>query len=1448
MPDHHDNHEYEAEMDADIAILGMSGRFPGAANINTFWENLCLGRRSIQSFTDEELKANGATDEQLADPRFVKAKPILADIDLFDAGFFGISAAEARVMAPHHRLFLECCWEALETAGYIPDKYRGSIGIFAGTNMNSYLLNYILPNPHILKELIGAQYVPGLDQEYMPTGVAYKLNLKGPALNLQTYCSTSLVAVHMAIQSLLNYESDIVLAGGASVKVPQIAGYQYQENGILSPDGQCRAFDESANGTVFGNGLGVVVLKRLVEALHDRDHIVAVVKGSAINNDGSGKVSFTAPSLDGQAAAISEALSNAAVAAESISYIETHGTGTNIGDPIEIAAIEKAFGIQHNANFHCYLGSVKPNIGHLEPAAGIASFIKTALALHHKKIPPSPNFNQLNSKIALRHDGFEVNRALRDWPDQAGPCRAGVSSFGIGGTNAHVVMEEAPPPPERHRQPEQTTIASELFILSAKSLSALDQICKNLLAFLKDQVGLAPLIQHPLLRDIAHTLQVGRADFNFRRCFVCSTLTEAIEILEQDLDHPLQTVEQSYRDPSIVFLFPDVTLTAYDHRHNCQTLYQQHAVFREAIARCEFVVREQLNLELSDLLIYRQTNQNYLQPLPLEQSRLALFCLEYALVQLWMSAGIKPTWLVGKGMGEYVAACVAHGMGLQEAVTIIWMSRHLTDPEDTDGVNAFETCVRNISYTPPDLPMISSLYGRELNGNESMDAAYWLAQAEHPELFSQGLQRIEQHENTLFIEMGPGHELSTIAAHTLTNMDRGAFIRSLPDDSQTVSDHQHFMQVLGSCWLRGQPIDWDRFYDEQDRYRVPIPTYPFERKRYWVDPPQVEASNPPSRTTVASNKSHPGDSPIYFPTWRWQPHPQSALFSQQQSADPSSPKNDLWLIWGANHQLVPMLIEALKHQDIHPMPIGERASTPSAWTLDESQRDQYINELHQLLDHTPAKEVNIIFQAVHSGNAIQDYYALLYLATALGRDTQARRFNISVLSNRSCPVLGEESLIPAKSLLWSGVKVIPKEYANISCQYYDLDLDTDIEAERAHEPWNQVAHDIKTRNKNVATAYRNGKRWVYELAVLPPVKARHRSNGSLFKQNGLYLITGGFTNIGYSVAYELASNNHVALIILDDLKTLEAYDDYPAKLASLKDVCPELALIQYDATDDRYLQAIVEVLKNWGGLDGIIHGFGHKGGRLIEHQLDSDPSNVLRPLLSLTNNLLTIMEQYPCNFFIGFSSLFAHYGRFAQVDYAAYANYLEALACSMPSHMVQRGLCIHWDAFKTRSSWPQAWWDEESVDGLGEINVLSIIESLLASELNIALISQRDLLQYHESEQYFRHATEYEAFTKDNTSARNLSSKYVKPTSALETKLAHIWQTFLGIDQVGIKDDYIDLGGDSLLAVRMMAAIESELGVKLPLSTLYHGSTIESFIPFVLKELEGGVDTHAEPK
>lgn len=894
-----------------VAVIGMAGRFPGARSVEEFWANLRDGVESINFFSDEELLAAGVNQSHLDDPTYVKAKGCIEDAEMFDPHFFGFTPREAAITDPQQRLFMECAWEALEIAGYDSEKYEGSIGVFAGLSMNTYLLN-IYSNHDVRRNLNTFQAAISNDKDHLTTRISYKLDLKGPSVNVQTTCSTSLVAVHIACQSLLNGECDMALAGGVSVTLPLKVGFYYQEGGVVSPDGHCRTFDAQAKGTVSGNGLGIVVLKRLEDALRDGDHIEAVIRGSAINNDGAAKVGYTAPSLEGQAAVIAEAQTIAGVSADSISYVEAHGTATPVGDPIEMVALTRAFRASTQERGYCAVGSVKTNIGHLDAAAGVAGLIKTVLALKHRELPPSLHYQRPNPEIDFQSSPFYVNAGLKPWERNGVPRRAGVSSFGIGGTNAHVILEEAP-----ELEPSGASEREwQVLTLSAKTEGALETMTKNLSVHLERSTD--------DLADVGHTLAAGRRAFAHRRVLLCRDREQAIAGLRgADETHVLSGAAREPRS-SLVLLYPGQGAQRVNMGRG---LYESEDVYRRTVDHCAAVLQGLLDVDLRTLL-YRDAGGKQLQQTQWAQP--ALFVTEYALTEQLRAWGVEPEALLGHSIGEWVAATFVGVFKLEDALRLVALRGQLMQrmpvgamlsvalPEaemeqriverqkelgrvEISAVNGaeqiviggeietierwtkqlsnegvwtkhlltshayhtwlmdeaseeFAAAVEKVEKQAPRLNVISCVSGKWLTAAEAQGGEYWGRQMRERVRFGDGVKEVLAESGRIVVEVGPESGLSGLLR--MQAQAAAPLVVSLlgPSGRGPANEREAVLRGLAKLWVEGVHVTWEELWRGERRRRAQLPTYPFERMRCWID-----ADHQINKIPQTINPEHPAN-------------------------------------------------------------------------------------------------------------------------------------------------------------------------------------------------------------------------------------------------------------------------------------------------------------------------------------------------------------------------------------------------------------------------------------------------------------------------------------------------------------------------------------------------------------------------------------------------------------
>ncbi|MER9586474.1 beta-ketoacyl synthase N-terminal-like domain-containing protein [Mesorhizobium sp. M0276] len=875
-----------------VAIIGMAGRFPGAENVDQFWSNLVDGIESIADLDEQTLREAGVDPATFGKPNYVRREAVVCGVDLFDAAFFGISPKKAAWMDPQQRVLLETAYQALDHAGYgSRETTEDRVGVFAGVGANHYLADREASRNLLDSEKLQIRILNGCD--FTATRIAYKLNLTGPCVSVQTACSTSLVAVHLACQSLRSNQCDMALAGGASISLPHGKGYLHQQGHILSPDGHCRAFDAKAQGTVRGSGAAVVVLKRLSDACRDRDYIWAVIKGTAINNDGAAKVGFTAPSAVGQAAVIRAALADADVPADTIGYVEAHGTGTHLGDPIEISGLTKAFRSQTARKQFCAIGSVKTNIGHLDAAAGVTGLIKLATMLNKGILPASLHLDEPNPNIDFQGSPVFVSRTCTAWSKGEGPRRGGVSSFGIGGTNAHLILEEAPP-----RTGEKGDHRLHVFPVSGASRFALTEMLRKLAGFMRRSD-----VEHSAA-NIAYTLQNGRAALRYRTSFVESDLVRLADQLDQAALNAGESREVSSSERRSVFMFSG---QGAQQIGMCRELYQREPIFRSAIDECAESLNEFAHIDFRPLLYREGKSDNEREPQLEAVIQPVIFATQYAMAKLFISWGIFPGAVIGHSIGEYAAAHIAGIISLPDAIRLTLIRGQLTSRVPAGGivavglspeelrpywnkslslaaVNGPRQCVvsgpsseivafaeqlqtnsidskrisvshaahstlldpilsefrihaEQVELHAPQVPFMSTVTGDWLGAEPPLDGGYWVRNLRETVQFLRAFDMLVQSGHELFIEMGPGAALTRHSRQVKANRELPALeaFAALSEDDEGQGDRARLLQTLGRLWTSGVAIDWSGLHGQQPPQRTPLPAYPFDRKRYWLD-------------------------------------------------------------------------------------------------------------------------------------------------------------------------------------------------------------------------------------------------------------------------------------------------------------------------------------------------------------------------------------------------------------------------------------------------------------------------------------------------------------------------------------------------------------------------------------------------------------------------------------
>ncbi|MEM6451324.1 MAG: beta-ketoacyl synthase N-terminal-like domain-containing protein [Cyanobacteria bacterium P01_D01_bin.105] len=1493
-----------------IAIIGMAGRFPGADNLEEFWALINEGKSGIEILSDEALLDTGIPESTFTQPNYVRAYASFPDPTGFDAAFFGYSPREAELIDPQHRVFLECAWSALEDAGYDSQQYDGSIGVYGGAALNSYVVN-LHSQPDIRESISPVQAVVSNVMGLMPTRVSYQLDLKGPSCGIQTGCSTALVAVHSACQSLLNHECDMALAGGVTISNAQPTGYLHQPESIASPDGICRAFDADGQGTVFGNGVGIVVLKRLQAAIADKDHIYAVIKGSAINNDGADKINLIAPSVSGQAAVIKSAIEQAGISPDTIDYVEAHGTGTPLGDPIEVAALNKAF---KDLSFtteastteatterkNCALGSVKTNIGHLDAAAGAAGLIKAALSLKNKTIPASLNYQQPNPKIDFQNGPFVVNQHRQDWTANGTPRRAGVSSFGMGGTNAHAILEETP-----KACVSEAGRPWQLIPLSAKTPTALDTLSQNLAAHLQRHADLP-------IADVAYTLQVGRRSLPYRRFIVCQSTQEAIQQLGQAQSTSLSNNKSTTSsNKSVVFMFSG---QGAQHVDMAKGLYHTEPIFKQAIDQCASILAKE-NIALLELL-YPSTKPStttektsgklyqtaYAQP--------ALFAIEYALAKLWMAWNVRPQAMIGHSIGEYVAACIAGVFSLEDALWLIAQRSQLMQrchpgamlsvlaeadslqlPEGAEiaVINATQNCV----ISGP--TAIIKGFQQQLESQNIPCRLLATSHAFHSAMMEEALDEFSDALKKVTLSPPNIDVISNVTGTWLedseaTNPDYWVkHLRHCVLFSQGITEALKLPNVV---LLEGGPGNTLTKLAQQN-LTVPesngaersiestiLPSLPHPKDskadvnvlaetlgKLWQAGVPIQWKNLYQHDTHSSNKrqrlslpSYPFEHKSYWiPLGSTQDNFTQSNLKESSLKEKTSNQAD-WFYLPSWKQLPLTVLPEVSG--------AQRQIVLADQTL-QSQLEAYLNNLPAQLDVTWAD--------------FNDFQVLVSFIQTLSQTEVPT--TLTLLTANSYAVLPQDSLDPNKAKAQGLSQVIAQECPGVCCRL--IDLETSASAHTLQAVWQALNSPYDSNHRQVA--YRNGQRWVCTYESLPlPEQTPDR-----LKRGGTYIIAGDLIEgVGMVYAHALVKEWDAKLILLGRAGLPAAVEwekwllthgprhsvsQLIRQLQTLGEEGEQFCWFSGSLADADWVSASIEqgIAKLGQMADGRVTGVFHAGvmGDRASCELsqltETEVKRICQNKVDGMRSLQQALANHPVDFYVLQSSLSSVIGGIGFGAYAAANSYLDALAIQQnnqnnsgqdsPSETsAPHWLSLNWDACQL---------DDVAPTSASELMALAMTKeevwqttqrALAQPGLSQLIISPRPLAP--RLAKAFTPQPIQATSSTDKTSAAKsgyqgnhsrpaLSTDYVAPRTPIEQTVAQAMGDLLGIAEVGIHDNFFELGGHSLLAIQAVTQLRQKFPVELPMRAfLFEAPTVAGIANIIQEQIDESQQAALSPE
>jgi amino acid adenylation domain-containing protein/non-ribosomal peptide synthase protein (TIGR01720 family) len=1554
---------FSANDHCDIAIVGMALRFPDATTPDEFWQNICSKKESLTTFSDDELLASGVDEEELQQDNYVKSGVLLPDLDLFDANYFDFTPREAEIMDPQQRLLFECADEVLVSSGYAKEIKDNNTGVFVGVGDCRYLFDNLLSRDDIMDTYDSLSLMMATGKDFVATRLSHKLKLNGPSLNINTACSTSLVAIHQACMSLKDGSSDMAIAGASSIHQLKAEGFSSVDGDIGSLDGHCRPFDINASGTRAGSGAGVVLLKRLTDAIKDGDEIHAVIKGSAINNDGGNKVGYTAPSVDGQSKVISNALDNASIEAKTIQFVETHGTATNLGDPVEIAALSKAFG-HNNENQFCAIGAVKANIGHLDSAAGVAGIIKTVMALKHKLLPPNINFERANSHIDFEKSPFYVNTELTKWTNENdSPLRAGVSSFGIGGTNAHVILESAPSITSMNEKIDvvQAHEQTRYFIpVSAKSETSLQ----------KSKLKLAEYLSHNRdlkLADIAYTLSNTRVHHPFRSGQIFRSMDELITGLNKSAPAVKVNPNSTYKS---VFLFPG---QGCQYLNMAKGLYTSFTEFSEIFDECADILKPQLDCDIRTLIYTKESfpgNEALINRTDITQP--LLFAFEYSLAKCLIAQDVAPDLMIGHSLGEYVAACIADVFSLEQGLRLITARGRLMQSAEpgamisiplsaidcepllaTAGcslaaVNSPNVCVAsgsfsaieqleaallvkgvestrlatshgyhshlmesilpefreelaNIKFNAPKIDFISNLTGVTITNAEATSAEYWVKHLRNTVKFSDGINHLD-HSNYQFIEVGPGNTLSSllkqhngISAHQLFSL-----IKHKKDNQD---DESYFFNTLTNLWLTKQtptenPLAIAQAADQLPR-KITLPALQYDRQHYWIE--EDDSATDENVNGPLLNKDI--DDWFYEPVW--QTSQLSTKRQQQYLAENAIEilENSCCVIFADAEGITTKIVEGItkKHKGITiiKVSIGDGFCRNSKFDYQINPEDSgdyqlLIQQIKQsgyivpLIVHAwnvnrqpkvdeTVMRPHLVEKALVEKSLSTSLYSVFNLCQALDNEQLGQNITLKLVATQMLAFDDDDQICPSKATLTAISRIISDEYQTLSCQCIEIDLMLPLN-DKSH----RLLLDTLLTCDEANVTLRNNRLWHRSFEPIP-LESHNVTNTdtsaaeteitnieqSLLKHAGVYLITGGLGGIGLALAEFLAKHYQAKLIlvgrtglpereqwpeILSDKQTNNSLSSKIQRLLAMEQQGATVLTCAANISNEQDVnQVVMDAIKTFGAINGVIHSAGVPGGGMISLKTQEVMNKVLEPKIAGTT---TLVEQFlntdkhqALDFVVICSSLASVIPEVAQFDYSAANAFQDAIAYQYQHHKAQV-IAINWDTWKDsgmaynshlsehNENAPAAYL-HELASAISDEQGQQVFAKIMQNPSAQVLVSRADINEtiiandFDEPEQPPNEVKSSVYYPRPE-----LDTTYVVANTDIEIELVGLLQRLLGVEPIGINDNYFALGGDSLLLVKLVGDVKTKYQINISLKILFDRPTISEMAICIQEMIE----------